>query len=240
MKKFLIISFCLLFALPLISTFFIYSPSSDWKTASMESSNLIPKDEEYSGAIIQVYAARAFGWRGYFATHTWIAYRKGDQGEWTRWDVTGWGSGSTVKKNIAPPDGKWYGSQPILLKEVRGIAATSAIRQIENSIEEYPYQDQYTAWPGPNSNTFTAYVIRNASSINVDLPSNAIGKDYTTITNPLTRSPGGAGYNINLYGILGINFGFQEGFELNILSLNYGFDIIEPGILVPFWGKISF
>lgn len=42
----------------------------DWRTASHESSGLAPTPSQTPEAVVQVYAARAFAWRGAFSVHT--------------------------------------------------------------------------------------------------------------------------------------------------------------------------
>ena len=52
------------------------------------------------------------------------------------------------------------------------------IRNILSSCEQhYRYKDRYLPWPGPNSNTFVAWVLRKAG-VEFDLPWKALGKDY--------------------------------------------------------------
>ena len=36
---------------------------------------------------MQVYAAATFGWRGYFAVHPWIIYKRAGDTAYTRYDV---------------------------------------------------------------------------------------------------------------------------------------------------------
>src|SRR3546814_6704357 len=44
-----------------------------WYTASRASAGIVPPAAATPEAVVQVYAARAFDWRGAFAVHTWIA-----------------------------------------------------------------------------------------------------------------------------------------------------------------------
>ena len=60
-------------------------------------------------AIVQVYAAATYGWRGYFAVHPWIIYKRAGDTTYTRYDVIGWGSRPVVRRNYAVPDGLWFG-----------------------------------------------------------------------------------------------------------------------------------
>ena len=49
------------------------SGQGDWRTASRESAGIAPDPAITSEAILHVYGADAWGWRGWFAIHTWIA-----------------------------------------------------------------------------------------------------------------------------------------------------------------------
>ena len=53
--------------------------SSDWRTASREPVGLAPDPASTPEAVVQVYAARAIRWRGYFGVHTWIAVKPAAQ-----------------------------------------------------------------------------------------------------------------------------------------------------------------
>ena len=47
--------------------------SNDWRTADRSPLGIAPDPSTTREAVVQVYAARAFSWRGIFAVHTWIA-----------------------------------------------------------------------------------------------------------------------------------------------------------------------
>ena len=77
--------------------------------------------------------------------------------------VIGWrgrGGGNVVVSSPDLPDRSWYGQPPRLVTELRGSAAASAIQKILEAVNAYPYAHEYRLWPGPNSNTFTAYIVR--------------------------------------------------------------------------------
>ena len=65
-----------------------------------------------------------------------------------------------------------------LLADRRGEGVDELITRIEAAVDSYPYADTYRVWPGPNSNTFVAHVLRSAPELRADLPATAIGKDY--------------------------------------------------------------
>lgn len=189
--------------------------------------------------MVQVYVARTYGWRGYFAVHPWIVYkRKGETG-YTRYDVVGWRAPQVVQRNYALPDGLWYGSTPELLVDHRGEGVEAMIDQIEGAVASYPFADQYRSYPGPNSNTFLAHIGRQVPSLKLDLPANAIGKDYRPWTSPVGVSPSGSGLQFSLLGLLGISVGVQEGIEINLLGLSFGIDINAPALRLPFLGRLG-
>src|SRR5260221_5976608 len=85
----------------------------------------------------------------------------------------------------------------------------------------YPSAAEYGLWPGPNSNTFTAWLTRTVPELEVDLPATAIGKDY--LRDKLIDSPpSGRGIHVSLAGLLGVTASSVQGLELNVLGLSFG------------------
>src|SRR6267378_3205241 len=70
------------------------------------------------------------------------------------------GIGSAVAIRKRSPDAPWAGNAPAILADKRGDGVDALIERIDKAAREYPYAGEYAAWPGPNSNTFTAYVAR--------------------------------------------------------------------------------
>ncbi len=190
-------------------------------------------------AIVQVYVAPTYGWRGFFAVHPWIIYKRKGEITYTRYDVVGWRAPDVVQRNYAVPDGLWYGSTPKLLVDHRGEGVETMIDHIEAAVASYPYPGEYHAYPGPNSNTFLAHIGREVPSLKLDLPANAIGKDYRSLTNPVGVSSSGSGLQISLLGLFGVSLGVQEGIEFNVLGLNFGIDFNTPALRLPFWGRLG-
>jgi hypothetical protein len=212
-----------------------------WRYASREPVGLAPDPAMTPEAVVQVYAARAVSWRGYFGVHTWLAVKPQRANEYTVHEVLGWRlrrAGSVVVRSTRAPDGRWFGNEPELLAELRGDDATKAIGQIEQAVRDYPYAGAYRVWPGPNSNTFTAYVLRNVPGLRADLPSTAIGKDYLG-RGLLARAPGGAGFQISAFGLIGVLSAVEEGIEINLLGLTFGFDVLDISLKVPMLGRIG-
>ncbi len=95
--------------------------ASNWATAPRHSSGLAPDPAQLVDmAIVQVYAAPTYGWRGKVAVHPWIIYKRKGETAYTRYDVVGWRAPQVVQRNYAIPDGLWYGSTPQLLVDHRG------------------------------------------------------------------------------------------------------------------------
>jgi len=213
----------------------------DWRTASRASLGLAPAPSETPEAVIQVYAARAVRWRGYFGVHTWIAAKPADADAYTVYEVNGWRlrrAGTSVVVSDRAPDSRWYGNAPELIAELRGPAAAEAIPRIEQAVAAYPYAASYRVWPGPNSNTFVAHVLRAVPELEADLPPTAIGKDYLGSA-LFARSPSGTGAQLSLLGLLGVLVGLEEGIEINLLGLTFGLDPLDLAVKLPLAGRIG-
>ncbi|TKI06708.1 DUF3750 domain-containing protein [Martelella alba] len=211
-----------------------------WWTARRDSADIAPDPARFvNTAIVQVYAARTFGWRGLAAVHPWIIFKKAGETHYRRYDVISWGGGDVVRRDFGPPDGYWFGARPKLLADHRGPRAQAMIPQIEAAIASYPYAHTYHAWPGPNSNTFMAHIGREVPALRLDLPANAIGKDYRPLTDPVGRSASGEGVQASLLGLVGVTLGVDEGIEFNVLGFNMGVDIMTPALRLPFVGRLG-
>ena len=155
--------------------------AKDWRTASRESAGIAPNPVSTKDAVLQVYGAPAWGWRGWFAIHTWIAAKPANAEAYTVYEVIGWRQRRglpvvRIEKDL--PDRYWFGERPRLLKDVRGAAADKLIEDVDMAARTYPWPDTYTAFPGPNSNTFIAWIVRKVPDLGLDLPFSAIGSGY--------------------------------------------------------------
>jgi hypothetical protein len=93
-------------------------------------------------------------------------------------------------------------------------------------------------WPGPNSNTFTAWVLRAVPELGADLPPTAIGKDYTG-KKLVGSAPSGRGFQFSLFGLAGLTASGVEGLELNLLGLTFGINPFDPALKLPLVGRIG-
>tara|TARA_B100002003_G_scaffold224801_1_gene230398 strand:- start:217 stop:963 length:747 start_codon:yes stop_codon:yes gene_type:complete len=214
----------------------------DWRTASRVSAQIAPAPE-IPEAIVQIYAARAFNWRGIFGVHTWIATKRSQDQHFVVHDVIGWrrfSNRAVLASYVDVPDRLWFGNQPEILVDLRGQAAEEAILHIADAIGTYPYTWDYRLWPGPNSNTFTAFVGRHVPELRLHLPPTAIGKDFLENSTILARTPSGTGYQLSLAGLVGMTAAWREGIEMNIIGLVFGVDVRRPAIKLPGIGRVGF
>jgi len=216
--------------------------AKDWRTADRSSAGLAPDPASTQEAVVQVYAARAINWRGWFAVHSWIATKKAGAKDYTTYQVIGYRlarTGTAVVTETDIPDRLWFGAKPILVDELRGAAAEAAIPRIIAAAKAYPYPSAYRIWPGPNSNTFTSFIIRSVPELKVELPPHAVGKDWGLNGILWGKSETGSGFQANILGILGVSIGRDVGIELNILGLNFGIDILNPALKLPLLGRLG-
>ena len=210
-----------------------------WSQADWSSARLLPAARTKPEALVHVYAARTGRWKGAFAHHSWIVVKEKGAAAYTRYDKVAWGQ--PVKVNNWAPDANWYGHTPTLIGAVEGPDAEPLIPRIRAAVAAYPYRrsGDYTVWPGPNSNSFVAYVLAAVPEASIALPPTAVGKDWRVDQRVLAWTPSGTGVQLSLGGLLGLTVGWVEGIEVNVLSLVAGIDIRRPAIKLPGVGRIG-
>jgi len=213
-----------------------------WYEASREPTGLAPDPATTPDAVIEVYAARAVSWRGIFAVHTWIAVKATGAPRFTRYEVMGFGVANgapAVRVDRTGPDNYHFGARPTVILDRRGPGVDAMIDKIRAAVASYPYPREYMAWPGPNSNTFTAYIARQVPELGLNLPSNAIGKDFLPGGALFANAPSGSGFQLSLYGLAGFLVAAKEGVEVNLLGLNLGIDASPPALKLPALGRLG-
>lgn len=155
--------------------------SGSWRTASRESAGIAPDPAATPEAVLHVYGASTYGWRGYFAIHTWVAAKHAGDTSYTVYEVIGFRQRRglplvRIEQDI--PDRRWYGNAPRLLKAHQGDGVDALIDQVDAAARTYPWADTYTAFPGPNSNTFIAWIGQQVPALGLELPFSAIGSGY--------------------------------------------------------------
>jgi hypothetical protein len=163
------------------------------------------------------------------------------EGQWHRWDLWqysdqgGSASWDHVHRDLLGYQAGVGGGSPHLEREWRGDEARALLRALERSAD-YPNRYYYLAWPGPNSNTYPAWVLRQAG-VSADLDPRALGKDY--------HGRVGAGRTTTHTGvqvesaILGAKIGLEDGVELHFLCFTFGIDVWPPAIKTPL-GRVGF
>ena len=158
------------------------SGNKDWRTASRESAGSAPDPASTHEALLQVYGAKAWGWRGWFSIHSWIAAKHTGETSYTVYDVVGWRlhRNHPVLRIVEDiPDRYWYGEKPRIIKEFRGERVDTLIDSVNRAANAYPWKTTYKAFPGPNSNTFTGWIARQIPELELNPPFSAIGSGYT-------------------------------------------------------------
>ena len=232
----------IVFALPVAAKALLWSLEErprNWWEARWTSAGILPAAASDPQPHVYVFAARTGSWRSIFAVHTWIVVKPADAGSYTRYDVTGFGR--PLRINGYPPDSYWIGNKPEIIADIAGERAAAAIPKIERAIRSYAYagDGDYRLWPGPNSNTFVATVLRAAPELEVAMPPEAIGKDFRADGSFFGLTESGTGIEMSLYGLLGMKFGRVEGIEFNFLTLVAGLDTRRPAVKIPAFGRIG-
>ena len=230
-----------LFLVPIIARAALYAVGSEprsWRDADWSSTGLLPKASADPKARVIIFTGTAGTWKGIFAVHSWIVVKHANASAWTRYDVVGWGE--PVRTNNWPADGRWFGNLPVAIADISGADAEKLIPQIETEIANYRFAraGDYRIWPGPNSNSFVAAILRSIPQLGISLPPNAVGRDfrggvYAGLTDSRT------GIELNLNGLAAVKLGWVEGIELNLLGLVAGLDLQHPGLKLPGFGRVG-
>jgi hypothetical protein len=156
--------------------------NTNWRDASREPAGMAADPTTETSAVIEVYAADAFSWRGWFAVHTWIAVKPQYAAEYTVYEVVGWRVSSGLpalrEYKTTTPDTYWYGARPEKVLSIIGAKANKLIPRIEDAVARYPWANEYTLFPGPNSNTFPQWVGLEVPELGLKLPFRALGSGY--------------------------------------------------------------
>lgn len=174
-------------------------------------------------------------WYTRFAEHTWVEVADASGRERIEWNSfadavihTDLDAGELTGDRRA--DERWDEGVAVLARWTgeRAAEISAHIRQVA---DRFPDAADYTAWPGPNSNTFVAWLAREAG-FGVALPPNALGKDYAAWL-AAGVSTTGVGLHLDT-AVLGVQVGLVEGVELHLLGLTTGVGVWPPCLKLPF------
>ena len=116
---------------------------------------------------------------GLFAVHYWFVVWDGNRcRRWEVWQTKNAGGRSIghVHCDLKSPDAGVGGGPARVAARWTG-AEARAIKAVLDRATAYPHCERYRMWPGPNSNTFAAWVLRRAG-IRQDLGWMAFGQSY--------------------------------------------------------------
>jgi len=240
-RKLIMLTILAVFLVPLIARAALYAAGDgprSWRDADWSSAGLLPPAGKYKPARVIVFTGKAGAWKGIFAVHSWIVFKAAGAREWTRYDVVGWGN--PVRTNNWPVDGRWFGNVPVAIADISGADAEKLIPRIEAAVRDYSFSHagDYRIWPGPNSNSFTAAILRAVPELGVALPPNAVGRDFRDRLYA-GRTDSGTGVELNLAGFAAVKLGWVEGIEVDLLGLVAGLDLRHPGVKLPGFGRIG-
>ena len=130
--------------------------------------------------VVRLYCARLPAPLGLFASHYWFTVDDGARCDrWEIWQTAGAGGVcfGHLHCNLKAPDDGVGGGPARVAAKWEGEDAARLNAALAEAAERYPFCHRYLAWPGPNSNTFAAWVLRRAQ-VDFRLPRNAIGRNY--------------------------------------------------------------
>ena len=116
---------------------------------------------------------------GLIASHYWFVVLEGGRAQrWEVWQTKNAGGRSIghVHCNLKHPDDGVGGGPARIAAEWEGNEAL-AIKRVLDDAAAYPFCERYRYWPGPNSNTFAAWVLRKAGIAHT-LGRTAFGKGF--------------------------------------------------------------
>lgn len=235
------LAFVLCFLLPIAAAavwWTMQDRPASWRAADWSASGVLPAAAAVPGAALHVMAARTGGLKGAASVHSWIVWKAEGAAVWSRADVVGWGR--PVRRDAYAPDARWYSNEPFFVGSVTGPRAAALLPRVLAAIEAYPWDapGSYIIWPGPNSNSFVAHVLREVPEIGLTLPPNAVGKDWIG-RGPRALLDAGGDLHLSLWGYAGLSVGPRTGVEINLLGQTFGIDLAHPALKLPAIGRVG-
>ncbi|MEM8795421.1 MAG: DUF3750 domain-containing protein [Pseudomonadota bacterium] len=242
MSAWFLLFLAFVFILPSLAHLAIWTNSdkpASWHQANWSSAGILPDRPAPDNAEIYVFSARTGGLKGAFSSHSWIVLKRKGVSRFERYEVVGWGR--PLRKNAYAADAYWYSNRPVIHHQITGKKAEALIPLIDQAIDAYRFADRgdYVIWPGPNSNTFVASILRGIPGLSAAIPSTAVGRDFPSNGDWFGRHENG-GLFATFGGYLGLVIGGDTGLEVNFLGLVAGINPNTREILVPSFGGVRF
>jgi hypothetical protein len=230
-----------LFVLPALATagwWTLRERPGSWRNADWSSAGILPRAPASDEAAVYVLSARTGGFKGAFAVHTWLVVKKPGSGRYDRYDKVGWGL--PIRHNAFAADGRWYSNPPEIVAAATGVEAARLIPVVEAAIADYRFSKNgdYRIWPGPNSNSFVAHVLRAVPELGATLPPNATGRDYAPGILSVDVAPDRHDIHVTFGGLFGFAAGARSGLEVHFAGLVAGLDFARPALKIPAYGTV--
>lgn len=200
----------------------------------------IPGEPDYVVAVKVLRIPRHDPLIAQAAKHVFVDFKKGSEYRWRRIEIFNRDSG-VVAETLGwwePRSDERWDRDVRVLRMWTGDEARKLIVGLEVAALQYPWDGIYVPWPGPNSNTFLAWLTRHVPDFHFEFDHNAVGKDYT----PSFRSgetPSNTGVQVDTP-VLGFAVGFAEGIEIHFLQLTFGIALRNPAIKIPGLPRLGF
>lgn len=237
-----LILFLAIYLMPALASagyWYLLDRPASWREANWTSAGILPAPVAEPRATVHIFSAATGGMKGAFASHSWIVTKAANATAYDRYDKVGWGS--PVRRNGYPADAFWYSNRPRVVVSLAGEEAARLIPKIEAAIEAYPYAQPggYRMWPGPNSNTFVAHVLKSVPELGAVLPPEAVGRDFLPWGTFFELAPDGRDFHVSLVGLVGFSAGVRSGLEFHLAGLVAGIDVTRPGLKIPALGRVG-
>ncbi len=125
--------------------------------------------------VVRLYGEYIFGLP---ILHSSFAVKEANSSKFDRWE--GWlasvGPFDYVQKNASPPGASITGGEVFAMAELVGKKAEKVVNFIETESPRYPCRHIYSLMLGPNSNTYTEWVL-DKTGWDVKLPEASWGKN---------------------------------------------------------------
>ena len=133
--------------------------------------------QDSGSAVARVYAAPILGIE-LIAVHTWLVIKEAHATSFDRWEVlqTSGEPYGHVRHNLMSPTDDMGAGSVYVVAEVIGTEAQAIVEFVDGESPLYSCRNTYVVFPGPNSNTYTQWIL-DGTAWNVTLPPSAVGKD---------------------------------------------------------------
>ena len=241
--KFLLLFLAVVYLVPVALAAVLWwggSHPASWRDADWTSAGVLPAATASRDAAVYVLSARTGGLKGAVSEHSWIVVKNAGNAPYERWDKVGWGA--PIRRDAYPADGRWYSNAPRIILARTGPAAEALIPAVRAAIAAYPFAmaGGYHIFPGPNSNTFVAHVLRHVPGLATTLSPLAVGRDFPSEGRLALYDSDRGDVRLSLYGYAGLTVGRSAGLELNLFGLVAGVDPGRLGVKIPAFGTFAF